>query len=134
MYIYRVEDPDTGKGPYSPAKDASMEKYLLDDDLCTEHNDCKYHPQMFDDCFYPFFEYKFPEIAETYFAGSNSAGQLYAWFSGFWPRLNSTGYVLRIYDCHDDLVKSGTYQVCFPIAAAKKIDEMTISDFLAIVE
>lgn len=132
MYIYRVEDPDTGKGPYNPAKDASMEKHLLDDDISDAHNDT-YHPTMFDDCCFDKW-YRFSDEASNYYAGCKSVEQLHSWFSSFWPRLNDTGYTIRIYDCPDTLVKSGTYQVCFPLAAAKLIDEMAISDFLAIVE
>lgn len=134
MYIYRVEDPDTGRGPYTPANMADSDKVILRDMLLDAHSDYKgKHPAMFDDCgFHEHF--RFSAEAEQYIAGCKTVEDLVSWFVGFWDMLTRAGYVLRVYDIPDLLVRVGTYQVCFPIAAAKKIDEMRISDFLAVVE
>lgn len=130
MYIYRVEDPDTGDGPYSAGPKLDTAKYKLAERLKNAHTDSA-HPAMFDDC--GINHLQLSDYAESLFAGAYDPYTLFQWFLGFWQDFKDVQYVVKVYDCVDSIVQLGNYQVCFPKAAAKCIDTMSISDFMEIV-
>ena len=131
MYIYRVEDPITGRGPYNPDKNATDEMHLLDDDISDAHTDSA-HPVMFGDCGFEN-AFRYCDDACKYYAGCVAVEQLYSWFIGFWNRLRDCGYIVRVYDVCDSLVHTGGYQCCFVMSGANIADEMSIDDFVSIV-
>lgn len=140
MYIYRVEDPDTGEGPYRAGmyttvpynawSERDKQKYKLAERLKDTHIDSA-HPAMFADC--GIAHLQLSDYAELLFAGAYDPYTLFQWFLGFWQDFKDVRYVVKVYDCIDSVVHLGKYQVCFPKAAAKCIDTMTISDFMELV-
>ncbi len=119
MYIYRLEHPDTGMGPYSQ-QDGTPDMRALGSLLIQAHSRSGLHPSPWDDGLEDFF-YKNQKSKSNAYFGCSSVSDLYKWFEEFWPWLMELGYQVEIYRAKDFQVSDSKKQIAFNITTAKKI-------------
>lgn len=104
--IYRIEHPDSGKGPYC------HEDYLYDDDTMNDYSDelTEFQGELFlshcDD--------EHPALKRPgCISGCDSLETLHRWFDGFIGDMRYLGFVLKVYSMKRVEKKDHTGQVIF---------------------
>lgn len=123
MYIYRIEHPDTHKGPYT-------HNWNLARNLCEDHQDCT-HPDMFADvaeCNM----WKYTMKGSKFYACFDKIEDLCSWFHGWLRTFAEFDFIMCIYDIPDLIIRRGVYQCMVELEHAKLVDTMSIVDLIVV--
>lgn len=127
MYIYRIEHPQTGDGPYG---ESLNDLKLADTSLCKmgwEH--CDYnHPGMWEE-----FNKYGVDSPRDYYCGFDTIENLKDWFDGWLECLHTNGFEVRIYSISKMDCMIGKYQSIFIKRVATHVDSMSILDILDLI-
>ncbi len=116
--LYRVEDPDTGHGPYNAR---GWDGYGA---MRNAHQGRR-HPA-------PWMDHELGSIRMVEVCACDSPATLKAWFAGFWGDLAAAGFEVRAYTLPAECVRIGKYgQAVFDRDDAPPSVRFTPASFLS---
>jgi hypothetical protein len=124
MYVYRIEHPNTGDGPYGESLDdiKLQDRRLLD--MGCQHCD-RNHPGMWEE-----FSKTGIDSPRNYYCGFDTIENLKDWFDTWLEILHNNGFELRIYSISKMDCMIGKYQSIFIKSVATLVDSMPIQDII----